>query len=376
MPGRLIVEMVFASVFWLNSFPNQNGISRQYSPRTMVVGQQINYNKRSQLEFGTYVPTQEEHDNSMPSHTTGAIALRPIGNAQGGYLFMSLTSGQHLNRYNWTVLPMPQDLINRVNILARRQISDRGLFFTNCLGEALPNTDDDGTNDDSSYHPSVDESSNPLDPSSSSSSASNSDSSDESYQLDSDADSSLATSDVGETLGKDLDTNSNISWITNPSYLDTMADGIAGVDTNDNEHNNNTNDTKMMTTITMTWGTVTTSMSNDIDDDNNDNENNENINENDKDEEDEAHGNSGVREHHRDDINADMDARFGRRLHNHGLQPRRPRNFGHLMVSTDHETVLNETILTQHSMKKGIKLYVTWALKLYSQSSDSSMTER
>jgi hypothetical protein len=94
MPGRLIVEMVYTSVFWLNSFPNQNGISQQYSPRTIVVGQHIDYHRHCQLEFGTYVQTHEEHDNSMLSRTTGAIALRPTGNAQGGYFFMSLTSGR------------------------------------------------------------------------------------------------------------------------------------------------------------------------------------------------------------------------------------------------------------------------------------------
>jgi hypothetical protein len=44
MPARLIIEMVYTSVFWLNSFPNRNGISDQCSPQTIVVGQQIDYN--------------------------------------------------------------------------------------------------------------------------------------------------------------------------------------------------------------------------------------------------------------------------------------------------------------------------------------------
>jgi hypothetical protein len=97
MPGRLVVEMVYTSVFWLNSFPNHNGISQQYSPRTIVVGQHIDYNQHCQLEFGTYVQTHEEHDNSMLSRATGAIALRPTGNVQGGYFFMSLTTRLRLN---------------------------------------------------------------------------------------------------------------------------------------------------------------------------------------------------------------------------------------------------------------------------------------
>jgi hypothetical protein len=67
MPARLIIKMVYTSVFWLNSFPHRNGISGNYSPRTIVVGQQIDYQHYCQLEFGPYVQTHEEHDNSMLS---------------------------------------------------------------------------------------------------------------------------------------------------------------------------------------------------------------------------------------------------------------------------------------------------------------------
>jgi hypothetical protein len=37
----------------------------------------------------------EEHDYSMLPQTTGAIALRPSGNIQGGYYFFSLGSCRH-----------------------------------------------------------------------------------------------------------------------------------------------------------------------------------------------------------------------------------------------------------------------------------------
>jgi hypothetical protein len=54
---------------------------------------------------------------------------------------------------------MPQDVINCVTILARQQLSNRGLLFTNRLGEALPDAYEDNESSDSSYHPSIDESS-------------------------------------------------------------------------------------------------------------------------------------------------------------------------------------------------------------------------
>jgi hypothetical protein len=43
MPPRLVIEMVYLSNFWLNSFPPGDGISNSLSPRAIVVGTQINY---------------------------------------------------------------------------------------------------------------------------------------------------------------------------------------------------------------------------------------------------------------------------------------------------------------------------------------------
>ena len=62
-----------------------------------MTGRNIDYNKHIKLEFGEYVQTHEEHDNTMKTLTTGAIACRPSGNAQGGQLFYSLTTGRMLD---------------------------------------------------------------------------------------------------------------------------------------------------------------------------------------------------------------------------------------------------------------------------------------
>ena len=99
MPALLIVEMVSSSILWLNSFPPQGGMSTTLSPRMIVAGTTMEYGRHCCLEFGKYVQTHDEHDNSMNTHaTTGVIALHPTGNAQGGYFFLSLTTGQCLNR--------------------------------------------------------------------------------------------------------------------------------------------------------------------------------------------------------------------------------------------------------------------------------------
>lgn len=87
VPALMIVEMVLSCLLWLNSFPPSNGISPMLSPHGLVVGSNIDYNWHCHLKFGEYIQTHEEHDdNSMNMHTTGAIALWPTGNTQGGAL--------------------------------------------------------------------------------------------------------------------------------------------------------------------------------------------------------------------------------------------------------------------------------------------------
>ena len=118
MPPRLVIKIVYASMFWLNVFPPTDGVSLTLSPHAMIVGVQLDYNKHCHLEFGTYVQVHEEHDNSMATHTTGALALHPMGNEQGGHYFFSLSTGRCLNCNRWTDLPMPNDVIDHVHAMA------------------------------------------------------------------------------------------------------------------------------------------------------------------------------------------------------------------------------------------------------------------
>jgi len=111
-PPRLIVEMVYASVFWLNTFPPHDGATSAMSPRAIITGQPVDYQKHCKIEFGSYVQVHESHDNSMAARTSGALALRPSGNAQGGHYFYSLNTGHVLNRACWTSLPMPTEVIS------------------------------------------------------------------------------------------------------------------------------------------------------------------------------------------------------------------------------------------------------------------------
>jgi hypothetical protein len=141
MAPRIIIEMVKTSNFWLNAFPYQNSISKVISPRQIITGSTIDYNQHCNLAFGAYVQTHEAHDNTMVPRTTGALALRPTGNVQGGFYFYSLSSGCVISRNRWTELPKPNKVIHRIHVLARRANAARGpLAFLNRYG--ISNNDD------------------------------------------------------------------------------------------------------------------------------------------------------------------------------------------------------------------------------------------
>ena len=72
----------------------------------------------------------------MRPRTVGAIALRPSGNVQGGYFFLSLLTGRRLHRHHVTPLPMPDDTIARVTELAAQ--NPEGLHFRDRNNQPFP----------------------------------------------------------------------------------------------------------------------------------------------------------------------------------------------------------------------------------------------
>jgi hypothetical protein len=156
LPARIVIELVMGAILWINSFPPDDGASRDVSPHALMTGQEINYSHHCRIETGAYAQVHEEHTNNMAPRTVGAIALRPTGNAQGTYYFFSLNTGRRLNRSHWTEVPMPQEVVSRVHSMARRGRTAGTLIFADRLGNPLED-DDAGSNDDSDYDPADDD---------------------------------------------------------------------------------------------------------------------------------------------------------------------------------------------------------------------------
>ena len=75
MPGRMIIELVYSAVFWLNAFYPSRIICGDLSPRTIMTGHTLDFKRHIKHEFGAYVQTHEATDNTMRERTVGAIAL-------------------------------------------------------------------------------------------------------------------------------------------------------------------------------------------------------------------------------------------------------------------------------------------------------------
>jgi hypothetical protein len=71
----------------LNQFPVKNGVSDVMSPLTIMTGRPSPDYNDLRIEFGAYAQAFESNDptNTVRTRTTGAVALTPTGNAQGGY---------------------------------------------------------------------------------------------------------------------------------------------------------------------------------------------------------------------------------------------------------------------------------------------------
>jgi hypothetical protein len=57
IPRIVLIQLMKNVIFWLNSFPARDGVSTTMSPRCIMTGQEIDYNKHKCLEFGEYVQT-------------------------------------------------------------------------------------------------------------------------------------------------------------------------------------------------------------------------------------------------------------------------------------------------------------------------------
>ena len=133
LTATLVVYLVLFCVMAINLFPKASSVSNNLSPREMFLGVKLDYARDCKLAFGEYVEVHEDNaiTNTMEPRTTGAICLGPMGNAQGDYRFMSLSTWRPLKRKKWTPMPMNKAIIDMINTKAdseRKNLRANGTF--------------------------------------------------------------------------------------------------------------------------------------------------------------------------------------------------------------------------------------------------------
>ena len=128
----MVIALVDTSLLWLNAFPSKGGLSN-VSPRELTTGIQLDHNTHCKLAFGTYVQTHEDsqRNNTPKARTIGAIALGPNMSSLSGYWFTSLSTGKIIHRRRWIPLPMPTEVIHRVEHLGILDHQPNLLSFCN-----------------------------------------------------------------------------------------------------------------------------------------------------------------------------------------------------------------------------------------------------
>jgi len=122
MNSVLLKWLVYYRISRINCIPSSTNLVR-VSPRELFYGRKLVAMRDIRLGFGEYVQctTPNLIKNSMSPRTEGAISPLPVGNLQGSVKFFSLATGKVIVRDKWTVLPMPQSVMEHVNQMSGNQ---------------------------------------------------------------------------------------------------------------------------------------------------------------------------------------------------------------------------------------------------------------
>lgn len=122
---RLILRyLVFYATQKINMMPSSAKLGARVSPFEAYRGRKLDYNRDVRISFGEYVQATRVNivnRNDLTPRTDGAIALLPTCNRQGTVKFFALTTGEVISRDRWKVLPMPNEVIEYLNNLAKAE---------------------------------------------------------------------------------------------------------------------------------------------------------------------------------------------------------------------------------------------------------------
>ena len=121
--AQLVPHLILYCVGRINLVPHK-GAAGGASPTELLLGVKPTFGKSLALKFGDYVETREREQTDRNSifkpRTRACIALRPSGNLHESWRFLSLDTGAVVVRDSYVVLPTPDVVIKKLNVIAFR----------------------------------------------------------------------------------------------------------------------------------------------------------------------------------------------------------------------------------------------------------------
>ena len=122
LPFALSNKLEDCLVLWATSRVNlqvTTNSSEWASPTEKVYNRKVDIIKDAKHGFGDYVQVySNDTNNSLNERTRGAIAVMPTGNMDGSWYYYTLDNGGIIRRLRAKQLPMPEDVIARLNLMA------------------------------------------------------------------------------------------------------------------------------------------------------------------------------------------------------------------------------------------------------------------
>ena len=115
--------MVLNAVMQLNLIPVKGGVSKYFSPHTIMRHQALDWDKHCKYAFGTYVQANQNNDptNTNAPRTIDGIYLRLCWNRYGGHKIMSLETSELVIRQYVTPIRITNTVIKAVEAMAEEQ---------------------------------------------------------------------------------------------------------------------------------------------------------------------------------------------------------------------------------------------------------------
>ena len=128
LPNVMIRGLAKKVKSMLNKFPVRNGgVSRTISPEEIIEGKRKMDANRKRISFGQFAEIHDGTTNKADARSVGGIAMYAT-NDREGFAFMCLDTGKSRHSNNWTIKPITEEIITRVENIAKDMIDTNGLI--------------------------------------------------------------------------------------------------------------------------------------------------------------------------------------------------------------------------------------------------------